>query len=284
MTGPSLEEVRAYFDETRLDYRVLWSSPRDRALHFGHWSAGTRSHHESLLEMNAVLADAIGIRPGDRVLDAGCGFGGSAFWLARHRGASVTGITAVPGQVRSARRYLRRLELGERVRFFLGDFAATRFRSRSFDVAWFIESLDQASDLSQVVREARRLLRPGGRIGLADFVAGTRAGDADCARMLRLWTDGWAMRELSTEDDLVNILREAGFTDVRSIDVTPNVRRSVSRLHRIATYLWPLQSFYRRIGIRSQRQHAHVVASRTIYPALRAGCWRYVIVTATAGS
>ena len=51
--------------------------------------------------MNRVLADRAGIRPGQRVLDAGCGVGGSSLWLAEQRGAAVVGITPVASQVSS---------------------------------------------------------------------------------------------------------------------------------------------------------------------------------------
>src|SRR5262249_9800587 len=100
-----VERIRTYYDETWGDYRWLWLSPRNYAIHFGYWDTGTRTHAESLLNMNRALAERIGLRPGQRVLDAGCGVGGSAAWLARTQGAEVVGITLVASQVARARRY-----------------------------------------------------------------------------------------------------------------------------------------------------------------------------------
>jgi cyclopropane fatty-acyl-phospholipid synthase-like methyltransferase len=99
------ERIRAYYDETWGDYRWLWLSPRNYAIHFGYWDATTRTHAQSLREMNRALADRIGIQPGQRVLDAGCGVGGSALWLARKRGVEVVGVTLVASQVERARRF-----------------------------------------------------------------------------------------------------------------------------------------------------------------------------------
>src|SRR5579885_24869 len=51
------ERIHAYYDETWGDYRWLWLSPRNYAIHFGYWDEGTRSHAQSLLNMNRALAE-----------------------------------------------------------------------------------------------------------------------------------------------------------------------------------------------------------------------------------
>jgi len=90
---PDLSRIRAYYDQTWLDYRMLWLNPQNRAIHFGYWEKHTRSHAQSLLAMNRVLANYLGIRSGQRILDAGCGVGGSAIWLAKTYDVQVVGIT-----------------------------------------------------------------------------------------------------------------------------------------------------------------------------------------------
>jgi tocopherol O-methyltransferase len=99
------ESIVAYYDETWLDYRLLWLNGRNLSVHFGYADATTRGHADALLNMNRILADRAAIRPGERVLDAGCGVGGSSLWLARERGAEVVGITPVASQVTRARRF-----------------------------------------------------------------------------------------------------------------------------------------------------------------------------------
>src|SRR5439155_14864192 len=80
-------DVVAYYEETWLDFRVLWMTLGNPAIHFGYWDEGTRRHGQSLDNMNRVMADIACVSQGDRVLDAGCGVGGAAFWLAQNRGA-----------------------------------------------------------------------------------------------------------------------------------------------------------------------------------------------------
>jgi len=70
------------------------------------------------------------------VLDAGCGVGGSAIWLAREKGAHVTGITITPHQVDAANKNAQRHKVADKVRFERRDFTATGYPDASFDVVW----------------------------------------------------------------------------------------------------------------------------------------------------
>jgi len=99
-----------------------------------------------LNRLNAALASGIRIRPGARILDAGCGIGGSAIWLARTFGAFVTGITPVESQVERARRIAGELGVADRVQFMEQDYTCTTFPDASFDVVWAMESVCHAAD------------------------------------------------------------------------------------------------------------------------------------------
>ncbi|MGH8573167.1 MAG: SAM-dependent methyltransferase, partial [Gammaproteobacteria bacterium] len=126
-TGPVDEAIIDYYDETWVDYRLLWLNPDNLAVHFGYADESTRGHTDALKNMNRVLAQRAAIRPGERVLDAGCGVGGSSLWLAQERDVEVVGITPVASQVAIARRYATARALAGRVRFEQADYAATSF-------------------------------------------------------------------------------------------------------------------------------------------------------------
>ncbi|HRC77349.1 MAG TPA: hypothetical protein PLO33_16830, partial [Kouleothrix sp.] len=70
------DDIVAYYDETWLDYRMLWLNGQNLSVHFGYFDEQTRSHAAALANMNRVLADCAGVAAGQRVLDAGCGVGG----------------------------------------------------------------------------------------------------------------------------------------------------------------------------------------------------------------
>lgn len=160
---PDLSRIRAYYDETWLDYRMLWLNPHNRAIHFGYWDEHIRSHSESLLNMNRVLANHLGIRSGQRILDAGCGVGGSAIWLAKTYEVEVVGITPLASQVARARRYAQEHGLADQVSFAQQDYTRTTFPRASFDVVWAMERLCHAPDKRRVLAErGASCVRAGG--------------------------------------------------------------------------------------------------------------------------
>src|SRR5438067_11788694 len=97
------QAIARYYRECWLDYRFFWINRKNLGMHFGYWDQTTRTHAQSLLRTNEVMADAVGVGPGDRVIDAGCGVGGSSIWLDSQRGATVVGVGAWPEQVGLAR-------------------------------------------------------------------------------------------------------------------------------------------------------------------------------------
>lgn len=279
---PNLAQIRAYYDQTWLDYRVLWLNRQNRAIHFGYWDEHTRSHHAALLNMNRVLAARIGVQPGQRILDAGCGVGGSAIWLAQTFGVEVVGITPVASQIGRARRYAEAAAVQGQVTFELRDYTATGYSPQSFDVVWAMESVCHASDKRRFLAEARRLLKPGGRLGMAEYMRYRRPESPEGERLLQSWLTGWAIPDLATPDEFTQWATELGFVDCELIDITPNVEPSLRRLHRLATIGWPVSTLTRRLGLRTATQHGNVRGARDQFRALQRGLWFYALFTATA--
>ncbi len=280
-TSSLTEAIVGYYDETWLDYRVLWLNRDNLAVHFGYTDANTRSHTDALKNMNRVLAQRVQIQPGERVLDAGCGVGGSSLWLAAQCRVDVVGITLAARQVAKARSYAAQRGLADRVRFDQADFTATPFPDASFDVVWAVESLCHAPRKADFYQEAARLLRPGGRVVVADFVRAARPLDQTGERLLHEWLDGWAVPDIDTPGEHHAHLAAAGFADPRLDDVTVHTRPSLRRLYRMAYWTYPLAVLGRVTGIRSAVQHGNVIASLRQYQALQHGAWFYSILSAT---
>jgi tocopherol O-methyltransferase len=273
-------DVVAYYEETWFDFRVLWMTFGNPAIHFGYWDEGTRRHGQSLDNMNRVMADIARVSPGDRVLDAGCGVGDAAFWLGRQRGAWVQGITIVPSQALRAKRIAASRGLGDRASFSCQDFCRTAFADQTFDVVWARESVCHADDKGAFLAEASRVLRPGGRLVVADFArtSGSNAGDDE--RLLASWLHGWAIPSLATAGDLAEWAEDAAFEDVLVRDVTAAMEPSLRRLHRLVKALSPGASLLHRLGVRSEVQHANVTGSAAMWAALQRDLWSYTILSA----
>jgi cyclopropane fatty-acyl-phospholipid synthase-like methyltransferase len=279
-----MDAIVAYYDETWLDYRLLWLNRDNLSVHFGYADATTRGHADALLNMNRVLADRVGIRPGEHVLDAGCGVGGSSIWLAQERGAEVVGITPVFSQVARARRFAARRGLAGRARFEQADYARTGFPDASFDVVWSLESLCHAPEKAAFYREAARLLRPRGRLVVAEYIRTARPLDATGERVLHEWLDGWAIPDIDTRDEHLAHMQAAGLADIRFDDVTAHTRPSLRRLYRMTSWAYPLAVLIRALGVRSAVQHGNVVGSLRQYQALERGLWFYGIISAAKHS
>lgn len=277
-----LERVVRYFDETHDDYRFLWGIDRHLGLHCGYFDERHRTHEAAVLEMNRILADRADVRPGDHVLDAGCGVGGSAIWLAQHRGARATGVNVNAMQLGIAAREAARRGLADRVTFRRCDFCETGLPSRSFDVVWALESLCYAEDKTAFLTEAKRLLKPGGRLVVADGFL-TRDDLTTAERTLvERWCNGWAIPSVDSAERFRHRLVETGFRNVEFRDVTPHVVPSSTRIYRAAVALYPLGKLMEWIGLRSKLQTRGIASGYYQYQARRRGLGIYGIVTAEA--
>ena len=102
---------------------------------------------------------------GSRILDVGCGIGGSSRILAKFYGFNVTGITISPAQVKRARE-LTSSELN--CNFQVMDALDLKFEDGSFDAVWSVEAGAHINDKIKFADEMLRTLRPGGYLALAD--------------------------------------------------------------------------------------------------------------------
>lgn len=104
--------------------------------------------------------------PGSRVLDVGCGIGGSARILARDYGLDVLGISISPGQIRRAQELT---PTGLSCRFAVMDALDLDLPDAGFDAVWSVEAGPHMPDKQRYADELLRVLKPGGRLAVADW-------------------------------------------------------------------------------------------------------------------
>ena len=278
-TDPSYrEEIVDYYDNCEVDYRLLWRLDRCLALHYGYWDETTESVSEALIRENQILAQRAAITSEDRVLDAGCGVGGSSIWLANEVGCSVTGITLSEHQVEESSKNAKERDAAEKTEFQVADFTATGYDDASFDVVWAVESVCHAVDKQDFIAEAFRILKPGGRLILADFFATKETFNEEEHKLMDDWLSSWSVKSLAYTPDFHNGLKTAGFTDIDYQDATDNVRRSAKELYDYSRVINKI-SETATLG-RSERQDGNVRAVHCQYPALEKGLWSYGIFLA----
>jgi tocopherol O-methyltransferase len=280
MTTRTHDDIRSYYTQTHLDYRAVWLDGANLAMHFGYHNDDGMGHSASLTNSNKVLADIAQVEPGHRVLDAGCGVGGTSLWLARERRAQVVGITLGADQVGAARREAMRRGSSTTAQFLVADFTALPFPQASFDIVWAQESLCHANDKAKFFQEASRVLRRCGRVVVADFMLKRRSLSTSDRALLAEWYSGWKLPGLWTAAEHVNAVTSAGLSDVSIQDVTANMLPSHRRLYGRARRARPLATLLTLAGLRNSIQQGNLTAALRQYETLASDCWFYAFLVA----
>ncbi|TWP52970.1 class I SAM-dependent methyltransferase [Lentzea tibetensis] len=107
-------------------------------------------------------ASRLALRPGDTLVDLGCGRGGPGLWLARELRVRLIGIDFSAEGIAQAR--VRREHFGVDAAFHTGTFDATELPDASVDGVVSVDALPFAPDRAAALAEIRRVLKPGGRL------------------------------------------------------------------------------------------------------------------------
>lgn len=215
-TGVYSWTVGRYYDENQFLYN--FASPKTKEIHHGFWYKGTKNSSEAVRNTTKAVASLLKPKKSDKVLDAGCGIGGPAIYMAENFGSHVTGITVSRKQLRMARSNSGKTASNGLLRFMLRDYMNNGFRSGSFSKIFGIESVCHAVEKPRFLKEAYRLLKPGGRLIVCDaFLIKDRLSLSDRAvydKFLR----GWLVPNLAQKKDFFKWIKQAGFRKVRYYD------------------------------------------------------------------
>jgi len=179
--------------------------------------------HMRGLVATAELAALGQIERGCRVLDLGCGLGGSARYLAREHGCDVTGVDVTDSYCEAARELSRRLRLDDRTRFRQASALALPFEAASFDVVWTEHMQMNVEDKPALYAEVARVLRPAGRLLIHEIMAG--GGGEPCFPVP--WADDASISFLRRADEVRTILEGLGFRVCDWLDVSGAARAFV---------------------------------------------------------
>jgi cyclopropane fatty-acyl-phospholipid synthase-like methyltransferase len=260
-TELSVDELKAdaekHYDDCYHDYLFAWCNKENLALHYGYWDKQTKSHHQALINKNQILYDLAKISPSDHVLDAGCGIGGSSIWMAKQHGNQMTAITISKQQTEHAALHAKCQGVVDKTDFQVSDFCATPFEDESFDVIWGLESVCHALNKGDFLKEAFRLLRPGGKIVVCDGFITRREFSDDEWQDIVICLNGWAVPNLCARNEFTELLQQNHFTNINYRDITAETLPSADYMYKVAKRLKPVQMLTQWLGLRSKAQTAN---------------------------
>ena len=208
--------VTDYFKLATDFYEYGWG----KSFHFAPRHAN-EGFEASLTRHQHFIAHKLGLQPGMRVADMGCGVGGPLREIIGFTGANVVGINISSYQLELARKYTDEAGLGHLAEFLECDFNNVDQPDGSFDAAYAIEATPHAPDLVRVFSEARRLLKSGGCFATYEWCLTDRF-DADDPIHVRLKNDielGAATQDLRYVRDVDAAFAEAGLELLETRDL-----------------------------------------------------------------
>ncbi len=224
--------IRGHYNLSTPFYRLLWGPH----IHHGYWEAD-ESPRTAQLQLTERLATLAKITPGQRLVDVGCGMGGSSIHLAKSRGCQALGVTISPLQRHWAALSSRWHRVADRTEFRCADAEQVDVAADSFDVVWSVECTEHLFDKPRFFQRAANWLRPGGTMAICAWLAGD---DLDTAQSQQVYEvcEGFFCPSLGTASDYSAWMAEAGLEVTHVQDWTQQVthtweicRDRVARTH-----------------------------------------------------
>ncbi len=207
---------------------------KTHCVHHGYYEKGIHTHIQSVLHMNDFVGKLLGLElhrnQAKYVLDAGCGIGGTAIYLAKKYPRNIfTGITIVPEHIDAAKDLAKENQVTGNTDFLVADFMDTGFSSGQFDAIYFIESASYALNKQRLFHEMNRILKPGGTLVLIDCFRTPVQLNPLFTQFYTWFCQGWGLPNLISLEELEVFLKTEGFQHITTKDLTKNVRRAILR-------------------------------------------------------
>lgn len=272
------KDIVDYYDSCEIDYKWIWNLNDNSALHYGYWTEDTQDLGAALQNLNQLVMDQLDLIEGDHVLDAGCGIGGTSLFIGQRANINVHGITLSQKQVDRASENASSLGIDDRIRFSVQDYTNTSFTNESFDSVFAIESVCHASEKSDFLNEASRLLKQNGTLIVSGFFASHPKMNAKDEKLMTNWAHSWAVPSFEPLEHFIQKANNAGFTVNSNLDISDNIYRSALRLYRCFFPGLICHFGLRLVGVRNKRQEKNVWSAYYQYKSLMKKLWQYRVI------
>ena len=223
-----IDHIRRHYDRLSYLYRLFWGEH----LHHGYWE-NNESAARAQIQLMERLAERAGVPRGGRVLDIGCGVGGSVLWLADRFACDVTGITISPVQARMAATKAKTRGLASRVRFQVQDANQWEPEPASFDMIWIMESSEHFRDKAGIFERCALALKPGGVLAVCAWLRRDGPLREDEQPLVNTIAEAMLSASLDSLSNYRRWMRDAGLTVTAAEDITRHVEQTWAYCSRI---------------------------------------------------
>lgn len=281
--SPNPDGVLEYYEDLDPIYNMKWTrgSSHGSNIHLGYYGEEESNRGEAVEKMKKVVADSVDIGPDDRVLDCSGGYGDNATWLAENRGCDVVGLNISKIQIKEAWELANKRNVLDNVEFRFDDFTEMKtIDENSFDVVWGLESICYAEDKTDFLEQAKRVLKDGGRIVVADWYMNKRDLSDEDEQIMQNWLDGWVVPNYAHIDDFIDCLDILSFSNIKCNDATENTMRTTRFLYYHGLWAYPVGTLLSKLGLVSKHFPGNGIACYNMHKAYKRDICMYGIVSA----
>ncbi|MEM9540348.1 MAG: methyltransferase domain-containing protein [Cyanobacteria bacterium P01_E01_bin.42] len=223
MDGSTLNDRIAQFYDASSG---LWEEIWGEHMHHGYYGRSGNykiNRRQAQIDLIEELLDWAKVKHPQKILDAGCGIGGSTLYLAQKYDARATGITLSPVQATRAEERAKNANLDQKVDFQVANALEMPFEDNSFDLIWSLESGEHMPDKSKFLQECYRVLQPSGTFIFATWChrpVNSLAGEltADERRHLEEIYRVYCLPYVISLPEYEAIAHQGGWHDIRTDD------------------------------------------------------------------
>lgn len=221
-------DIAAFYDLRSAAWESVWGEHMHHGLYdvvnkkkLKGQAAQIRTMSELLKFSNTIDLD---LPSNSKILDLGCGIGGSSRFLARHFGENchVTGVTLSPYQANRANELNEEKGLGGRVKNEVRDALSTGFGDEQFEIIWSMESGEHIQNKRLLMQECARMLKSDGRLLMVAWCARESKPPFSLAERysIRRIMEEYCLPNLSSPSEYSTEMVRAGLRDVKVEDWT----------------------------------------------------------------
>jgi tocopherol O-methyltransferase len=267
--------IATHYDQLDPFYRTLWGEH----LHHGLWLNRNEDTAQAQLNLVELLTEHLDLAAPDMaVCDIGCGYGGTTSYLSRRWHARATGLTIS----RTQYDYARKQANGDSgTRYLLRNWLANELPDESFDGVVAIESIAHIDDKELAFREAARVLKPGGKLVVSDWLTSGAPSAWQARALLEPICREARIPNLASGEEYAQLIESSGLVVTAVDDLTRKVRRTwTAAIGRVAASLLRDREAWRYIRDPRSQDRRMGLAILRIPVAYRLGCMKYELIAA----